>query len=169
MLLLPVCWGCLCLLYATCNVVNLVSCVQGMLRVSPFFIYNMSFELSPRYVTFLMAFTLFMFSDPNVYVYLGHTSWFTTYLNSHPSSISTQAFHFQSDDWKNLPLRSTPSLLPIKKLLFNAKANVPAAKLTYISASRSSCWLWWLPQVLCHRYPQCFIWWYWLDSGNPPH
>ena len=43
-----------------------------------------------------------------------HTSWFTTYLNSHPTSILIQAFHFQCDDWKTLPFRSTSSLLPIK-------------------------------------------------------
>ena len=40
---------------------------------------------------------------------------------------------------EKLTFRSSPSFLPSKKLLFNAKTNVPAAKLTYISTSRSSC------------------------------
>ena len=39
---------------------------------------------------------------------------------------------------EKLPFRSTSSLLPSKKLLFNAKTNIPAAKLTYISTPRSS-------------------------------
>ena len=34
-----------------------------------------------------------------------------------------------------------PAYFLLKKLLFNAKANVPAAKLTYISTSRSTCYL----------------------------
>ena len=68
---------------------------------------------------------------------------------------------------EKLSLLIDSQLTSFKKLLFNAITNVPAAKLTYISISRSSCRLWWLPQVLCHRYLQCFIWWHWLDSGNP--
>ena len=46
---------------------------------------------------------------------------------------------FKAMTEKTLPFRSTPSLRPSKKMLFSAKTNVPAAKLTYISTSRFSC------------------------------
>ena len=60
--------------------------------------------------------------------------FFVHHLPQQSSDLNfNTSFPFSKRRLKNFPFRSTPSLLPTKKLLFNAKTNVPAAKLTYIS------------------------------------